>query len=642
METNTPIQKKDTPKFKSKENLHFKELFDLAGDAIFLADIKTGKIVDCNKTACKNLGYTKRELLNLKVSDLDSTYISLEDEQKKWNSLKPNKPITIEGKHKRKDGSEFPVEIRISILENNGKKEILGIARDISEFKKANDKLIESEEKYKALYEKAPLAYHSLNKDGFILDINPAWLKILGYKKSEVINKYAGNFLTAESHEKFKFLFPIFKEKGFISNEQFTMIKKDKTKIQVLYEGCIGLTPDGKFKQTYCTFKDVTEEVKAKKELVKAKEKAEESNRLKSEFLHNMSHEIRTPMNGILGFSELLSNPNLSIEKQQHFIKIIQNSGKLLLRIIDDILEISRLGTKQVKVINEKVCLNDLMVELFSIFDAKAKENKTPLYLKTPLSDDESCIETDISKLHKIISNLLENALKYTNKGFIEFGYYLEKNSLKIYVKDTGIGILPSKLNVIFDRFTQANEHPLNSNASGLGLGLSIAKENVELLGGTLKVTSEVMKGSEFVLTIPFKNSLKETKKEINKNKNKCKVLIVEDEEVNVLYLKTIIHDFEDCNIVHAKNGKEAVEIVQQDKNETITLILMDLKMPVMNGFEATKKIKKIHPNAIVIAQTAYSTSNEKKKALESGCTDFISKPLHKEMIKEILKKYLN
>ena len=641
METNTPIQKKDKSKFKSKENLHFKELFDLAGDAIFLADIKTGKIIDCNKTACKNLGYNKKEILTLMVSDLDSTFVSLEEEQKMWNSLKPNKPITIEGEHRCKDGTTFPVEIRISIIENNGRKEVLGIARDITEIKKANDKLIESEEKYKALYEKAPLAYHSLNKDGLILDINPTWLKLLGYKKSEVINKYIGNFLTVESHEKFKFIFPIFKEKGFISNEQFTMIKKNKTKIQVLYEGCIGLTPDGKFKQTYCTFKDVTEEVKAKKELVNAKEKAEESNRLKSEFLHNMSHEIRTPMNGILGFSELLSNPNLSTEKQQHFVKIIQNSGKLLLRIIDDILEISRLGTKQVKVINEKVCLNNLIVELFSIFDAKAKENKTPLYLKTPLSDGDSNIITDVTKLHKIISNLLENAIKYTNKGFIELGYYLEKNNLKIYVKDTGIGILPTKLDAIFERFTQANEHPLNSNASGLGLGLSIAKENAELLGGTLNVNSEVMKGSEFVLTIPFKNSLKETKKEINKNKNKCKILIVEDEEINVLYLETIIHDFKDCNIVHAKNGKEAVEIIQQDKNETINLILMDLKMPVMNGFEATKEIKKIHPNTVVIAQTAYSTSNEKEKALESGCTDFISKPITKDMLNSVLNKYL-
>lgn len=630
-----------TPKSNTNNNIQFNYLFDVAGDAIFLADIQTGQILECNKVACKNLGYTKKELLKLKVSDLDTTDFDLKKEQKRWRSIKPEKPVTIEKYHKRKDGSSFPVEIKISTIETNGKKMALGIARNITEQQKIKDQITESEEKYKALYEKAPLAYQSLNKDGIIIDVNPAWLKTLGYKKSEVVNKYFGDFLTKKSQEKFKSVFPVFKEKGYIHSEKYTIIKQNKTKIQVLYEGCISRSPDGEFKQSYCTFKDITKEIKAKKELIKAKEKAEESSRLKSEFLHNMSHEIRTPMNGILGFSELLGNPNLPIEKQRFYIKIIQNSGKLLLRIIDDILEISRLGTKQVKVINEPVCLNNLLVELFSIFDTKAKENETPLYLKNSLSDKESIIKTDITKLHKIISNLLENAIKYTNKGFIEFGYYLENSNLKIYVKDTGIGILPTKLKIIFGRFTQANDHPLNSNASGLGLGLSIAKENAKLLGGNLEVTSKVMKGSKFILTLPYKPISKGIQKEptLNSKKKKCKILIAEDEEVNVLYLETIIHSFVDCTIVHAKNGKEAVDIIEQD--ETINIVLMDLKMPIMDGFEATKEIKKIRQNTIIIAQTAYSTNNEKEKALKYGCSEFISKPLDKEKVKIILKKYI-
>ncbi|MDX1829687.1 MAG: PAS domain S-box protein [Lutibacter sp.] len=635
------VENSTTPKSNTNNNLHFNYLFDVAGDAILLADIETGQILECNKVACKNLGYTKKELLKLKVSDLDTTDFDLKKEQKRWQNIRPEKPVTIEKYHKRKDGSSFPVEIKISTIEANGKKMALGIARNITEQKKIKEQIAESEEKYKALYEKAPLAYQSLNKDGIIIDVNPAWLKTLGYKKAEVINKYFGDFLTKKSHEKFKSLFPVFKETGHIHSEQYTMIKKDKTKIQVLYEGCISKNADGEFKQSYCTFKDITEETLVRKELIKAKEKAEESSRLKSEFLHNMSHEIRTPMNGILGFSELLGSPNLPAEKQKHYITIIQNSGKLLLRIIDDILEISRLGTKQVKVINEPVCLNNLLVELFSIFDNKAKENRTPLYLKNSLSDKESIIETDITKLHKIICNLLENAIKYTNEGYIELGYYLENDNLKIYVKDTGIGILSSKLKIIFGRFTQANDHPLSSNASGLGLGLSIAKENAELLGGTLEVISKVMKGSEFILTLPYEPISKKIKKEITTNlkRKKCKVLIAEDEEVNVLYLETIIHAFADCTIIHAKNGKEAVDIIKQDK--TINIILMDLKMPVMNGFEATKEIKKIRPNAIIIAQTAYSTNNEKEKALEYGCSEFISKPIDKEKIKTVLKKYI-
>jgi len=763
--------KENTTTLKPKENLHFNDLFDLAGDAIFLVDIETGNIVDCNRLACENLGYRKEELLALTVGDLDATYISLEDEQKTWNNLKPNKPITIEGKHKRKDGSMFPVEIRISILENNGKKEVLGIARDITEVRKLA--IINKDRKLKL--KKA----QSIANMGFLdwdlttnkIDLSASVIKMYGLKlKSNIVNpkqvinlvhpndlefvqknlntaieekkpyhidhriikpdgkiiwvQAQGEIIYDENGNKKSFLGTVvditdrkkaekiieekddelrsaqkiaqlgfynynFKKDILTSSEIFDEIVEFTSKdiknkelygsitypedLEKLYQYTLScITNNTKFDIEYRiitkskkqlkwvhalgkviyndnneptffsgTIQDITTQKLVKIELEKAKEKAEESSRLKSEFLHNMSHEIRTPMNGILGFSDLLGNPNLSVEKQHHFVKIIQNSGKLLLRIIDDILEISRLGTKQVKVINEKVCLNNLFVELFSIFDTKAKENKTPLYLKTPLSDENSSIETDISKLHKIISNLLENAIKYTNKGCIELGYYLEKNKLKIYVKDTGIGILPTKLEIIFDRFTQANDHPLNSNASGLGLGLSIAKENAELLGGTLEVTSKTMKGSEFILTLPYKNSSKKSKSAISNNytEKACNVLIVEDEEVNVLYLETIIHDFADCTVIHAKNGKEAVDIIKQDK--TINLILMDLKMPIMNGFEATKEIKKTRPNAIIIAQTAYSTNNEKQKALEAGCTEFISKPLNKEKIKNLLKKFL-
>jgi PAS domain S-box-containing protein len=633
METNTS---------NIKENFHFNNLFDFAGDAIFLADFNTSKLLEVNVAACKNMGYTKKELLQLKVIDIDTSFENIYQLKKLWNHLKIKVPFEIETKIKRKDKSCYPVEIKLTLLEDNGIKKVLGIARDISDRKK-RDEIIKQKDKELTTAQKiAQLGFFNYNIKDDVFTSSEIFDEIVEFNSNYKKNKelYKSIIPKDDAEELYQYTLNCAANKLKFDKEYSIITKKTK---QIKWIHSLGEFTYNNKKEPISfmgTIQDITPKKLAAIALEKAKETAEKSSRLKSEFLHNISHEIRTPMNGILGFSELLGNPNLPLEKQQHFIKIIQNSGKLLLKIIDDILEISRLGTKQVKVINENVCLNDLLVELFSIFDVQAKENKISLYLKTPFIDEDSIIKTDRVKLHKIISNLLENALKYTNKGFIEFGYYLEKNKLKIYVKDTGIGILPSKLEVIFDRFTQSNERFLHSNASGLGLGLSIAKENAKLLGGTLNVTSEIMKGSEFVLTLPFIKSLKNSKKEIDTKENKCSILIVEDEEVNLLYLETIIPNFIDCTIIEAKNGKEAIELIKQDKNETINLILMDLKMPIMNGFEASKEIKKIRPNIKIIAQTAYSTTNEKQKAIESGCADFISKPLNNEKLKNLLKKY--
>jgi PAS domain S-box-containing protein len=390
--------------------------------------------------------------------------------------------------------------------------------------------------------------------------------------------------------------------------------------------------------------------------LLKAKEKAEESDHLKTEFINNMSHEIRTPMNGIIGFSDFLNNSNLSNEKRRYYINVIQNSGYQLLRIIDDILEISKLGTKQVETIEKEICLNDLFLNLFSIFDIKAKENKTPLYLKKGLSDKKSIILTDETKLNKILSNLLENALKFTSTGYIEFGYNLvhvqmhgsaSQPSIQIYVKDTGIGIKPEKQEIIFERFSQ-EEKELSQKVGGLGLGLSIAKENAELLRGEITLHSEKGKGAIFFVTIPYKLVNLETEKSNSVHlktlsydtTKKYTILIVEDEEVNYLYLDTILENFElDFKILHARNGQEAVEICKE--NSEIDFIFMDLKMSIMSGFEATKLIKEFRPKLPIVAQTAYSTNREKELAFSAGCDDFVSKPTSEETLNEIIYKYL-
>jgi PAS domain S-box-containing protein len=390
----------------------------------------------------------------------------------------------------------------------------------------------------------------------------------------------------------------------------------------------------------------ISERIKLVKDLAQAKDKAEEANRLKTEFLNNLSHEIRTPMNGIIGFGQMLEKGNLTDEKRKSYINIIQSSSYQLLHVIDDLLEISILETKQEKCNESEFLLNDLLMELFSVFNLEMKKQQLSLYLKKALSDEQSLIISDRIKLFKIISNLLTNAIKYTNEGEIEFGYYIDKSNLVLYVKDTGIGIDSKNHRLIFDRFSQ--EYIGNSRIhEGLGLGLSISKENAQLLGGDITLESEKGVGSTFYVTIPYKTNLlsvqeqEENAAQMVENERVYKVLVAEDEVVNYLYIEELLNsEFnKEHTIIHAKNGIEAVDICSNDKD--IDLVLMDIKMPLMNGYIASQKIKAKYPSLPIIAQTAYSTRQDENLAYQYGCDAFISKPINKETLIALCEKFL-
>lgn len=394
--------------------------------------------------------------------------------------------------------------------------------------------------------------------------------------------------------------------------------------------------------------KELAERKKIEEELYKAKEKAEESDRLKSAFLANMSHEIRTPMNGIIGFSEMLLEPNLSPEIREKYAKVVVNSGEQLLSIVNDILDISRIEAEKVEINKEVININHLFDELKEFFTIKTSKKNLKLFVEKGLDDIDCYFYTDKIKLKQVLNNLISNAIKFTESGHVKVGYSLTENKTEIlfFVEDTGIGINPEIQPKIFDRFRQA-ELDVTRQYGGTGLGLSISEKLITLLGGEIWVDSEPGKGSTFYFQVPFDSlpirDINEKAKKSGEKKEsvlegKSTILIAEDEEVNYLFIKEMLKQ-SGVKLMCAKNGREAIEICS-DRPE-IDLVLMDIKMPIVNGYDATKEIKKIRPDLPIIAQTAYALSGDEEKAIAAGCDDYISKPIKQDLLIAKLNKFI-
>ncbi len=379
------------------------------------------------------------------------------------------------------------------------------------------------------------------------------------------------------------------------------------------------------------------------KELVKAKEHAEESDRLKSAFLANMSHEIRTPMNGILGFAGLLKEPDLTGEMQQEYIKIIEKSGDRMLNIINNIIDISKIEANLIDVDIKDSNLNEKMEFIYNFFKPQVEEKGMRLLCNNTLSAKEAIIRTDNEKVYSILTNLVKNAIKYSKEGTIEFGYIKKDTTLEFYVKDSGIGIPKGRQEAIFERFVQADTADIMAQ-QGAGLGLSISKAYVELLGGKIWVESKVGIGSTFYFTLPYNAEPEEMNNfgvgSNNRGKmvqiKKLKILIAEDDENSEKLMSLIVKEL--CReLLKVRTGKEAIEVCRT--NSDTDLILMDIQMPEMDGYEATRQIRQFNKDVIIIAQTAYGLSGDREKAIEAGCNDYITKPIKKAELLSIISK---
>lgn len=374
----------------------------------------------------------------------------------------------------------------------------------------------------------------------------------------------------------------------------------------------------------------------SEQELRTAKEKAEESDRLKTSFLNNMSHEIRTPLNGIVGFAELLCDDDLEVNERRSYYSYIERNSRDLTEIISKVVLLSQLESGMEKLMLEIADGRKIMAEVFNEFAQLYASPQLRFQFHFLLSDDETKLVVDKCKIREIAFQLMENACKFTERGMITLKLARADDKLRISVSDTGIGIPEEHLNVIFERFRKL-EGESSKLYRGNGLGLSIVKAYVRLWGGQIAVNSKPGAGSEFVVELPYiqadlgnfyeQGSVPAPEKIHN-------ILIVEDEEDNLDYLKLVFRNTK-ARLFFARNGEEAVEVCM--KNPQIHLVLMDLKMPVMDGFEATRIIKKMSPPSVVIAQSAYAFDEDRKKAMDAGCTDFIVKPLTKNKIGQII-----
>lgn len=390
---------------------------------------------------------------------------------------------------------------------------------------------------------------------------------------------------------------------------------------------------------------DITELKDFETALNIAKEKAQETDKLKSTFLANISHEIRTPINGIVGFSELITKVELDQKTRESYLEIIKKSSNQLLRIIDDIIDFSKIESNQIEVSIKPININELIKGLETLFKQELiKKGNTLIQIKNSckLSDEESIIFTDEIRLKQILNNLIENAIKFTTDGSITIGYSVKEQKIEFFVEDTGIGIPKEKQEVIFDQFRQVDEGHTRQYG-GTGLGLAISKGLLNLLNGSMWFESEHGSGSTFYFSIPYdipdKTNTENTEPITHTyNWTNRIILIAEDDKMNMEVFHAMLEPT-GAKLINAKTGAQAIKMCD---NLSFDLILMDIRLPVINGLEATKRIKEKNSRIPIIAQTAYAYSDDKVKCLNAGCDGFITKLVRKERLLKMIDKYFS
>lgn len=521
---------------------------------------------------------------------------------------------------------------------NRNEDVVFSVIRDVTERKRTEEALSNSMKNYRELIDGMNETVWVIDFKGTLLDVNRRASDILGYSKEELLQLGLTGIDSSLTREAIAGLASSMPEDELQIFETSHRTKDGKIIPVEVYSSLV--TYQGQ-KAILSIARDIAQRKQIISDLIYAKEKAEESDRLKTAFLANVSHEIRTPMNGIMGFLELLKRPNLSEDRKEKFIEVVNQSGERLLETINKIVEVSKIESGQIDVSFTQVDIGIALRYHYDFFKEQAAGKGLALKLNVDEVSDLK-IMTDRFKLDGILTNLINNAIKFTPKGYVEFGAFQEKGDLVFYVKDTGLGIPENKQDAIFERFVQA-DLSLTRPYEGSGLGLSIVKAYVEIIGGSVRVESKPGEGSAFYVALPLLIS-KETEleaaiqnlPEISIN-GKVKILVAEDDEISISYMKTILEG--DWNeLLICNNGICAVETVRNQPD--ISIVLMDIRMPDMSGIEATREIRKFNKTIPIIAQTANALFNDQNEALQAGCNEYLTKPLNRAKLLELILKY--
>lgn len=626
----------------SVSETRYRRLFEAAKDGILILDSETGMIMDVNPFLIGLLGYSKEQFVKKAIWEI-GFFRDVIANKEKFLELRQMGYVRYDDLPlETAEGDKINVEFVSNVYTEDDHLVIQCNIRDNTKRKQAEKQI----SLLSRAIEQSPVSIIITDKDGNIEYVNSKFTELTGYTMEEIKGKNPRFLQSGEQTNEF------YQElwKTILSDKEWHGEFHNKKKNGDSYwESAVIssiLNKDGEIAYFICAKLDITEKKLMLQDLINAKEHAEESDRLKSAFLANMSHEIRTPMNGILGFAGLLKEPGLSGDDQEKFIGIIEKSGARMLNIINDIISISKIECGQMETFLAETNVNLQIEYIYSFFKPEVEKKGMQIFIGRSLPEKDATIITDSEKIYAILTNLVKNAIKFSHAGIIEIGCERKNNFLEFYVKDTGVGIREDLKEIVFDRFRQGSEL-INRNYEGAGLGLSISKAYVEMLGGEIRVESELGKGSDFYFTIHCNNeadALTEMKLVIppvgedHQVKN-LKILIAEDDETSEMLIRMSISMFSN-DIFIARTGTEAIEIYRN--NPDIDLVLMDIKMPEMDGYTAIRNIRQFNKDVIIIAQSAFALSGDRERAFEAGCDEYISKPFNKAALTILVKSILS